>query len=689
MSFRKRIILAISVSVLMTAGLVLAPMLWGMKGLIDRGTLRELDQFELRLQAAIDDRIGSALTTAALVAAIPEVQAAAAAQDRDRLAALFVPGFAQMRAERGIVQFQFHEPPATSLFRVHQPDQFGDDLSAFRKTVIEANARKAPLAGLERGRGGLGIRGISPVAHQGRHVGTVEIGLDLDAAFFQGLVRNSDTQLEFYILPDTSIAGFSATDATIQRAVATIAGDPLLTPAAAEAAEDEANAARELQIAGQSYAARIIPVADFAGNTAGLVHVMVPRSAYLAIAGQMRLLAFGAGAVALLAGLGLAVLFSGQISKALLRMIAKMRRLAGGDLDLDFQADRKVGGEIGQMAEALVHFRESIAKEHALKRDRDAAQAHQKAVVDTLAEGLRRLAAGDMGAHIDADLGEGYDALRRDYNATVASLGELIADITDSAQTINASVAAINGSAHELSQRTENAAATLEETAAALQDLTTSIGATAEGARGADAIGRDAIGKAQSGAQIVGETVRAMGEIDASAGEIARIIHVIDDIAFQTNLLALNAGVEAARAGGAGSGFGVVASEVRALAQRTAEAAHEIGALISSSGEKVKLGVGLVGRTGEALDAIVAAVEGVTDRVSEIAKLAGEQSVGLGEINIAVGQLDHVTQHNAAMFEETTAASDTLQAEGERLRALVARFHAAAHGAVPLRASAA
>ncbi|GAA0289340.1 methyl-accepting chemotaxis protein [Rhodovulum strictum] len=302
----------------------------------------------------------------------------------------------------------------------------------------------------------------------------------------------------------------------------------MLTPDAVKVAEGDQKTARELEITGQSYAARIIPVADFAGNTAGLVHVMVPPSAYLAIAGQMRLLAIGGGAVALLAGLGFAVVFSGQISKTLLRMIAKMRRLAGGDLDLDFQSDRRIGGEVGQMAEALVHFRESIAEELVLKRERDAAAAHQKAVVDILAEG--------------------YDALRRDYNATVASLAELIADISDAAQTINASVAAINGSAHELSQRTENAAATLQETAAALQDLTTSISATAEGARGADAISRDAIGKARSGSQMLGETVRAMGEIDASAGEIARIIHVIDDIAFQTNLLALNAGVEAARA---------------------------------------------------------------------------------------------------------------------------------------------
>ncbi|MGC9417861.1 MAG: methyl-accepting chemotaxis protein [Rhodovulum sp.] len=671
MTFRTKIILSIAAAVLMTAVLVLVPMLFGTQGLIEKGTARELEQVELRFRAALGDRIESAVTSAALIAAIPDVQAAAAAADRERLAAFFVPGFDRMKRERGIAQFQFHQPDAHSLLRVHNPGKFGDDLSGFRQTVVVANARRAPVAGLERGRAGLGIRGIAPIAHDG----TVEIGLELDEAFFDALVQDTDTRMEFYVLPDRAIAGFSEADSELRRTSANFPGPALLGRDAALAASQGPTSPAILELDGRSYAATAFPVADFSGEPAGVVHVLVPRDAYLAIAGQMRSLAVGAGLAALMAGLALAVILAGRISNALRELIARMKRMAEGDLGVVFASGCAQGGELGEMCEALVHFRDGLIDEQRLQQERESAQAHQKAVVDRLADGLRRLAAGDMGATIDVELGEGYEVLRQDYNATVSSLSMLISDISDSAMTITGSVESINSAAHDLSRRTENAAATLEETAAALQDLTNSIGSTAEGARNADEIGRDAIAKAKSGADIVGETVRAMSEIDASAEEIARIIHVIDDIAFQTNLLALNAGVEAARAGGAGSGFAVVASEVRALALRTAEAAHEIGGLISSSGEKVKHGVGLVGRTGEALDAIVEAVGGVTARVSEIAQRAGEQAVGLGEVNIAVGQLDQVTQHNAAMFEETTAASDTLQSEGARLRALVARFH--------------
>jgi len=225
-----------------------------------------------------------------------------------------------------------------------------------------------------------------------------------------------------------------------------------------------------------------------------------------------------------------------------------------------------------------------------------------------------------------------------------------------------------------LSRRTERQAATLEETAAALDELTASVRSAAEGAGLANQVVSDAKSSAEASGVVVQEAVDAMEEIQTSSSKISRIINVIDDIAFQTNLLALNAGVEAARAGEAGRGFAVVASEVRALAQRTSDAAREINDLISTSSQHVGRGVDLVGQAGSALQQIVESVSNIAVHVSEIAVSANEQSSGLAEINTAVNQLDQVTQQNAAMFEETTAASHSLTKEAENLSETTAQF---------------
>ena len=232
----------------------------------------------------------------------------------------------------------------------------------------------------------------------------------------------------------------------------------------------------------------------------------------------------------------------------------------------------------------------------------------------------------------------------------------------------------ITGAADDLSRRTEQQAASLEETAAALDQITATVKKTSEGAVEATTAVASARTDADRGGEVVREAVSAMSRIESSADQIGQIIGVIDEIAFQTNLLALNAGVEAARAGDAGRGFAVVASEVRALAQRSAGAAKEIKALISASSREVGAGVALVGRTGEALDRIVGQVARVEELVREIAASAREQATGLNEVNAAVNQMDQVTQQNAAMVEQSTAASHALASECDALNQLVCGF---------------
>mgnify|MGYP002844490001 CR=1 FL=1 len=223
----------------------------------------------------------------------------------------------------------------------------------------------------------------------------------------------------------------------------------------------------------------------------------------------------------------------------------------------------------------------------------------------------------------------------------------------------------------------------LEQTAAALDQITVTVRKTAQGARSAADITAEARSGAATREQIIAETTAAMGEIEATSGRIGEIIGVIDEIAFQTNLLALNAGVEAARAGESGRGFAVVASEVRALAQRSAEAAKEIKTLINSSGAEVENGVRLVSEAGSALQAIAAQVNDISALVVEIAASPKEQATGLQEINVAVNQMDQVTQQNAAMVEQATAASAALRQETAELSAQVAFFQVSAAGKTP------
>lgn len=305
---------------------------------------------------------------------------------------------------------------------------------------------------------------------------------------------------------------------------------------------------------------------------------------------------------------------------------------------------------------------------------RAAAAAEQAEMVKLIGEALNKLSEGDLQADIDAAVPAGYEKLRRDFNGTVESLRSAIAAVMHNSVSIRKETKEITTAADDLSRRTEKQAATLEETAAALDELTVSVKSAAEGADDASRMSAEAQKNAEQGGEIARQAVVAMDGIKASSKEISKITDVIDDIAFQTNLLALNAGVEAARAGEAGRGFAVVATEVRALSQRSSDAAREINALITSSGEQVNQGVQSVDRTGAALARIVKSVSEISSRVANIATSAREQSIGLEEINTAVNELDHVTQQNAAMFEETTAARHALTAEADALAAAVARF---------------
>ncbi len=310
----------------------------------------------------------------------------------------------------------------------------------------------------------------------------------------------------------------------------------------------------------------------------------------------------------------------------------------------------------------------------ALKRKERAKIASGEMVTATLCEALRALADGDLTHRISSEMPPEYAGVREDYHAAMLTLQGAMTSITSSTEAVRSGAQEITQASDDLSRRTEQQAASLEETAAALDEITATVGKTAERAAEARKLADDARTKADRSGEIVNQAVTAMNGIEKSSNEIGNIIGVIDEIAFQTNLLALNAGIEAARAGDAGRGFAVVATEVRALAQRSADAAKEIKALISASSAQVTAGVSLVGQTGAALGEIGGQVAQLNGLILEIAASAKEQATALHEVNSAVNQMDQVTQQNAAMVEQSTAASHSLASEASELAQLTAKF---------------
>lgn len=391
---------------------------------------------------------------------------------------------------------------------------------------------------------------------------------------------------------------------------------------------------------------------------------------------------------ALVACIGFAGIFA-VISRLVTRPVSELSAAMEAVSDRQFDTvipftDRS--DEIGVMASTLETFRDSLADEDRQNQKRHAEAALRQKLFHKLGDHMSQLAAGRTDCEMSTDEFDGLDrdhvAICDSFNDVLSNLRKMLSTVFSTADSVRTSAQEISEVAEDQSRRSEAQAATLEESAAAIEELNASVQTTAQLA--ADANERIAHNKklAAAGGEVVDKTVKAMRDIEHSSQQITAITGVIDDIAFQTNLLALNAGVEAARAGETGRGFAVVASEVRALAQRASDSANEIKDLIKSSGAHVSEGSELANKAGAALSDIIDGVNHVSDLVSNIATGSREQATNLAEIKEGVTELDKVTQQNAAVIEESSAASRSLSNEARRLTEALRQFEIDADGLV-------